>query len=69
MRRIRVEYSVIKQIAEECRCDRTTVSRALNAGSCSVLARQIRALALAKYNGQILREEELEPLEGEEDNE
>ena len=66
MRRIRVEYSIINKLAEECRCNRTTVSRALNAGSCSVLARQIRALALAKYNGQLLREEELEPLDGEE---
>lgn len=66
MRRIRVKYGVIKQLAEECRCDRTAVSRALNAGSCSVLARQIRALALSKYNGQLLREEELEPLDGEE---
>ena len=65
MRIIKVDFGIIQKLAQECRCDRSTVSRALKGGSATVTAREIRALAIAKYGGRFLKESDLEPIEGE----
>ena len=60
---IKVEFGVMQKLAEECHCNRSTVSRALKGGSATVTAREIRALALAKYGGRLLKESDLEPID------
>ena len=59
MLRLEVDYSAIKAIALEVGADRRTVSLALRGATASPLARQIRALAIAKYNARALKEVEL----------
>lgn len=59
MLRLEVDYSAINAIAKEVGCDRRTVSLALKGARSSVLARQVRALAIAKYNARALKEVEL----------
>lgn len=63
MKIIKVDFGVMQELAKECRCDRSTVARALKGLTTTVTARQIRALAIAKYGGRVLRESELEPIE------
>lgn len=59
MRVLKVDYGEIKQLAAEAGCDRRTVSLALKGAIASPLARQVRALAIAKYNARALKEVEL----------
>ena len=55
MQRLVVDNGAIQAIAAEIGCDRRTASLALKGASSSVLARQVRALAIAKYNARRLK--------------
>lgn len=57
--RLIVDNGGIQQLAAECNCNRTTVSLALKGATASPKAREIRALAIAKYNARALKEVEL----------
>ena len=59
MLRLKVDNGAVKAIAAELGVDRHTVSLALKGASSSVRARQVRALAIAKYNAKALKEVEL----------
>ena len=59
MLRLKVDNGAIKAIAAEVGCDRRWVSLALKGASDSPLARQVRAIAIAKYNARKLKEVEL----------
>lgn len=61
--RLIVDNGGIQQLAAECNCNRTTVSLALKGATASPKAREIRALAIAKYNARALKEVELSPKE------
>ena len=54
-----VDNGDIQRLAAEVGRDRRTVSLALKGATASPLARQIRALAIAKYNARMLKEVEL----------
>lgn len=59
MIRLKVDNGCIGKIAEECGCTRNTVSLALKGATSSPIARQARALAIAKYNARKMTEVEL----------
>lgn len=56
---LKVDNGDIQKLAKECRCDRRTVSLALRGVTSTPLARQVRALAIAKYRARALKEVEL----------
>lgn len=59
MDKLEVDYSCIQAIAKEVGRDRRTVSLALKGATASPTARQIRALAIAKYNARVVKYQEL----------
>lgn len=59
MIRLVVDLGDIKKIAEEVGCNRNEVSLALKGARSSPQAREVRALAIAKYNARKLKEVEL----------
>lgn len=59
MLRLVVDNGCIQAIARELGCKRDTVSLALKGATSSPLARQARALAIAKYGARKLKEVEL----------
>lgn len=59
MIKLEVDVGAIKAIAAEVGCNRRTVSLALKGAMASALARQVRALAIVKYNARGMREVEL----------
>jgi hypothetical protein len=63
MKRLIVDNGYIQKIAAEVGRNRNTVSLALKGASYSPIAREIRALAIAKYNARMVREVELSPKE------
>lgn len=60
---LRVDNGVINELAKEFQCGRQAVSLALRGASSSRRAREIRALAIAKYNARAIKEIELTPRE------
>lgn len=63
MKRLIVDNGDIQKIAAELDCNRNTVSLALKGASSTAKAREIRALAIAKYNARMVKEVELTPKE------
>lgn len=63
MKRLIVDNGDIQRIAAEIGCTRNTVSLALKGASSTVKAREIRGLAIAKYNARMVKEVELTPKE------
>lgn len=59
MLKLIVDNGCIQAIAREVGRDRHTVSLALKGASSSPVAREIRALAIAKYNARGIKEVEL----------
>lgn len=59
MMTLKVDNGVIQLLSAEVGCDRRTVSLALKGATASPLARQIRALAIAKYHARAFKEVEL----------
>lgn len=63
MQKLVVERGCIKAISAEVGCDRRTASFALRGAISSPIARQVRALAIAKYNARAVQEVELSKAE------
>jgi hypothetical protein len=59
MMRLVVDNGKIQALAAECKCDRRTVSLALKGASSGPKSREVRALAIAKYNARKIKEVEL----------
>lgn len=59
MLRLIVDNGIIQTLAAECKCDRRTVSLALKGASTGPKSREVRALAIAKYNARRIKEVEL----------
>lgn len=59
MMRLVVDNGIIQALAAECKCDRRTVSLALKGASSGPKSREVRALAIAKYNARRIMEVEL----------
>lgn len=59
MQKLIVDNGCIQAIAREVGRDRRTVSLALKGATASPTARQIRAIAIAKYNARAVKYQEL----------
>ena len=56
MLRLTVDNGIIQALAAECKCDRRTVSLALKGASSGPKSREVRAVAIVKYNARALKE-------------
>ena len=64
MERLEIDRGLIKALAAEIGRDRRTVSLALRGAVRTPLARQVRALAVAKYNARVVVEKEPDSNDG-----